>query len=87
MRIRCTLKMRSELEIAIYEEVNGAFTTTRQTRGNPLEWYCNNRVPIGYKTFTRRLAYGDWALEEVEAIQRDLKSPRIQEIMVKRFTL
>lgn len=79
------IRMKSELEVAIYDGVIEAWKSARMVSGSPLEWYATQRVFIGYKTFLRRLGTGDWTLDEIERIQRDLKSPRIQEILNRRL--
>lgn len=78
--------MKSELELAIYDGVCKAWNSARMVSGSPLEWYAQQRVFIGYKTFLRRLATGDWTLDEIERIQRDLKSERINKIIGERLS-
>lgn len=79
--------MYSELEEIIFYEICNRFRDARLIQGNPIEWYAANRVAIGYKTLSRRLADGDWVLRELERINRDLKSEKVSEALKKKFDI
>lgn len=82
---RSGVRMRSPLEIAIYDGAVQAWKEAHEIKGNPLEWYAENRVFLGYKTFLRRLANGDWTLEELTRINSDMKNPKLTETILSLF--
>lgn len=79
--------MYSELEEVIYSEVVTKWIEARLVKGNPIEWYAENRVALGYKTFLRRLADGDWVMRELERINRDLRSEKVSRAILKKFEI
>jgi hypothetical protein len=68
------IRMKSELEILVYKIAVEAWKIAKEFKGNPIEWYAENRVYLGFKTLTRRFSLGNWEFEELERIYRDTKT-------------
>lgn len=84
---RRAIRMKTDLEQEIYDAIVDEWKRGRNVKGNPLEWYAEQRVYIGFKTFLRRLATSDWTMDELERINRDLNRESISKIIIRRFAL
>lgn len=78
------VRVMNKLGMIVWEECCLCIGRRHITQ-NPIDYFSENVVPIGSKTFRRRLANGGWLHDELLTLQQELDSERLQKAIDEQY--